>query len=88
LVYEHFFNREVFEFDGDDHRIILLLVDAMEIGISEGDGGLQRLWWEWVMWLMDWILRRCIFLADEMESPLAKPLEIVLIVPRRGDQLG
>jgi len=33
---------------------------------------------------MDWILRRCFFRADEVEPPLAKPLEIVLIVLRKG----
>ena len=33
-------------------------------------------------------MRRCFFLADEVESPLAKSLEIVLIVLHRGDQLG
>jgi len=79
LVYEHFFDREVLELDG----IILLLVNIVEIDVGEGDGGIRRLWWEWVMWLMDWILRRCFFRADEVEPSLAKPHEIVLIVPRR-----
>jgi len=36
------------------------------------------------MWLMDWILQRYFFLVDEMESPLAKPFHIVLMVPCRG----
>ena len=40
------------------------------------------------MWLMDWIWRRCLFLADEVEPPLAKPLEMVLIVPHRGGSIG
>jgi len=40
------------------------------------------------MWLMDWMLRRYFFLVDEVEPPLAKATKIVLIVPRRGDQLG
>jgi len=35
------------------------------------------------MWLMDWMLRRCFFLVDEVEPPLAKPPKIVLIVPHR-----
>ena len=39
MVYEHLFEREVLKFDGDDHKIILLLIDTMEIGVSEGDGG-------------------------------------------------
>jgi len=40
------------------------------------------------MWLMDWIWRRCLFLADELDPPLAKPLEMVLIVSRRGGLAG
>jgi len=39
LVDKHLFNRAVFELDGDDHGVILLVVDAMEIGVSECDGG-------------------------------------------------
>ena len=33
---------------------------------------------------MDWIWRRCLFLADEVDPPLAKPPKIVLIVSHRG----
>jgi len=40
------------------------------------------------MWLMDWIWRRCFFLPEEVDPPLAKPLEMVLIVPRRGALAG
>jgi len=40
------------------------------------------------MWLMDWIWRRCFFLAEEVDPPLAKPPEMVLIVPRRGGSAG
>jgi len=40
------------------------------------------------MWLMDWMLRRCFFLADEVEAPLAKPPDIVLMYRVGGDQLG
>jgi len=36
------------------------------------------------MWLMDCIRRRCLFLAEEVEPPLAKPPEMVLMVPRKG----
>jgi len=36
------------------------------------------------MWLIDWIWRRCHFLAEEVEPPLAKPPKMMLIVPRRG----
>jgi len=32
---------------------------------------------------MDWIWWRCFFLAEEVDPPLAKPLEMVLIVPHR-----
>jgi len=41
-----------------------------------------------VIWWIDWIWRRCLFLADEVEPPLAKPPEMVLIVPRRGGSSG
>jgi len=40
------------------------------------------------MWLMDWIWQRCLFLADEVDPPLAKLPEMVLIVPRRGGSIG
>jgi len=40
------------------------------------------------MWLMDEICWRCLFLADEVDPPLAKPPEMVLIVPRRGGSVG
>jgi len=33
---------------------------------------------------MDWRGQRCFFLDEEVDSPLAKPLEMVLIVPRSG----
>jgi len=51
-------------------------------------GGIRRLWWEWVIWLMDCIWRRCLFLAEEVEPPLAKPPEMVLMVPRKGGSAG
>jgi len=41
-----------------------------------------------VMWLMDCIWRRCLFLAEEVEPPLAKPPEMVLMVPRKGGSAG
>jgi len=38
---------------------------------------------------MDCIWRRCLFLANEVDPPLAKPPEMVLIVPRReGGSVG
>jgi len=36
------------------------------------------------MRLMDWSWRRCFFLAEEVDPALAKPLEMVLILPRSG----
>jgi len=51
-------------------------------------GGIRRLWWECVMWLMDCIWRRCLFLAEEVEPSLAKPPEMVLMVPRKGGLVG
>jgi len=36
------------------------------------------------MWLMDWSWQSCFFLAKEVDLPLAKPLEMVLIVSRSG----
>jgi len=40
------------------------------------------------MWLMDCKWRKCFFLADEVEPPLAKPPEMVLMVPRKGGLAG
>jgi len=37
---------------------------------------------------MDWIWQRCFFLAEEVDPPLVKPPEMVLIVPRRGGSAG
>jgi len=36
------------------------------------------------MWLMEWSWRRCFFLAEEVDPPLAMPPEMVLIVSRSG----
>jgi len=40
------------------------------------------------MWLMDWRWRRCFFLAEEVDPPLAKPSEMVLMVLRSGGSVG
>jgi len=40
------------------------------------------------MWLMDCIWRRCLFLEDEVDLPLTKPPEMVLIVSCRGGSVG
>ena len=39
LVYEHLFVSKVLKLNGDDHGVILLLVDTVEMGVGEGDGG-------------------------------------------------
>ena len=39
LVDKYLFNRVVLKFNGDDHGVILLVIDAMEIIVGEGDGG-------------------------------------------------
>jgi len=36
------------------------------------------------MWLMGCIWQRCLFLAEEVDPPLEKPPEMVLMVPRWG----
>jgi len=51
-------------------------------------GGVRRLWWELVIVLIDWIWQRCLFLAEEVDPPLAKPPEMALMVPRRGGSAG
>jgi len=40
------------------------------------------------MWLMDWSWQRCSFLAEEVDPPLAKLPEMVLIVSRSGGSNG
>ena len=55
LINKDFLNSIILDFDSDDHGVILLVVEAVEVIICEYNGGIQRLWWEWVMWLMDCI---------------------------------
>ena len=38
MVYEHLIYCKVLELDGDEYWIILLLIDAMEIGVGEYGG--------------------------------------------------
>jgi len=40
------------------------------------------------MWLMDWRWRRCFFLAEEVDPPLAKPPEMVLMVSCSRGSVG
>ena len=46
MIHKYFLNGIVFDFDGDDHGVILLVVEAVEVVICEYDGGIRRLWWE------------------------------------------
>jgi len=41
-----------------------------------------------VIWLIDCRWRRRLFLADEVDSPLAKPLEMVLMVSHSEGSVG
>jgi len=43
LVDEDFLDYVVFYFNGDDHRVILLVIKALKIVIREGCGGMRRL---------------------------------------------
>jgi len=39
LVHQYFFNGIVFDFNCDDHGVVLLVVEAVEVVICEHDGG-------------------------------------------------
>jgi len=39
LIHKDFLNNIIFDFDGDDHGVILLVVKAVEVVICEYDGG-------------------------------------------------
>ena len=39
LINKDFLNRIILDFDGDDHGVILLVVEAVEVVIGEYDGG-------------------------------------------------
>jgi len=39
LIHKDFLNNIIFDFDGDDHGVILLVVEAVEVIICEYDGG-------------------------------------------------
>jgi len=38
LIYKDFLNSIIFDFNGDDHGVILLVVEAVEVVICEYDG--------------------------------------------------
>jgi len=44
LIDEDFLDCVVFYFNGDDHRVILLVIKALKIVVREGYGGMRRLW--------------------------------------------
>jgi len=83
LVNEDFLDGIIFYLNGDDHMVILLVIKAMKIVIREGYGGHATSMIRMGDVVDGLIWRRCLFM-DEVDSPLAKPLEIVLIVLRRG----
>jgi len=39
LIHEYFLNGIIFDFNGDDHGVVLLVVEAVEVVICEYDGG-------------------------------------------------
>jgi len=39
LIHKDFLNSIIFDFNGDDHGVILLVVEAVEVVICEYDGG-------------------------------------------------
>ena len=88
LVDKDFLDCIVFDFNSDDHGVILLMIEVVEVVVCKGDGRHVASVLGMVIWLMDWIWWRCFFLVEEVDPPLAKPPEMVLIVPRRGGSVG
>jgi len=88
LVNKDFLDCVVFDFNSDDHGVVLLVVEAVKVVVREGDGrhatsvmGMGN--------MVDGLDMAEVFLsAEEVEPPLAKPTEMVLIVPRRGGSAG
>ena len=39
MIHKYFLNDIIFDFNGDDHGVVLLVVKAMEVVIREYDGG-------------------------------------------------
>ena len=84
MVTEHLFYRKVFKLDSNGHWIILLLIDAMEVIISERDRGHSTSMMR-TGYVVDGLnVARCFFLAEEVSPPPAKLPDIVLLVSRRG----
>ena len=88
LVDKDFLDGVVFDFNGDDHVVILLMVEAMKVVICEDDGrhtaSVVRMGD-----MIDGLDMAEVFLSGRrVDPPLAKPPEMVLIVPRRGGSVG
>ena len=83
LINKDFLDSIIFDFNSDDHGVVLLVVKVVEVIICEDDRRHTASVVGMVMWLMDCIWRRCLFLAEEVEPSLAKPSEMVLMVPRK-----
>ena len=88
LVDKDFLDCVVFDFDNDDHGAVLLVIEVVEVIVHEGDGRHAASVMGMSNMVDDWIWRRCFFLAEEVDPPLAKSPEMVLIVPRRGGSVG
>jgi len=43
LIHKDFLNSIILDFDGDDHGVILLMVEAVEVIICEYNRGIRRL---------------------------------------------
>jgi len=87
LVNEDFLDDIVFQLNRDDHRVILLLFKAMEVVVCEGYGG-HAASVVGVGDIVDGLYMAEVFLTDEVDPPLPKPLEMVLMVSSSGGSVG
>ena len=84
LVNKDFFNGVVFDFNSDDHGVILLMVEAMKVVIYEDDGR-HTTFVVGIGDMIDGLDMVEVFLSGRRDGPpLAKPPEMVLMVPRKG----
>jgi len=88
LIDEDFLNSVIFDFNGDNHGVILLMVEAVKVIICQDD----RRHMAYVVGMGDMVNRldmvEVFFLVEEVDPPLAKPPEMVLMVPCRGGSAG
>ena len=80
MINKDFLNSVVFDFNGDNHGVILLMVEAMKVVICEDDRRHAASVVEMGDMVDGLIWQRCLFLAEEVDPPLAKPPEMVLMV--------